>query len=290
MEDVRERLIRLHNCSGVTWKLIQRLFMFDRTLSILDRLTSEQLVHDFSVKQGRAEKILDDLHRKSISELIDEYTQKHINVVTILDDAYPAYLKEIFDPPWILYCKGDVSILKREKSLSVVGTRRPSKRGLQTLAKLLDPLVNQNWTIVSGLAYGIDAESHRTALKSATIAVLGSGFDHIYPKAHEKLAGEIASAHLLASEYPPDQPANPWQFPQRNRIISGLTKGTLVIEARQKSGTLITADQALEQGREVFAVPGSILEPCSHGTNRLIQQGAKLVLDAEDIITEWPDV
>jgi DNA processing protein len=283
-------MIHIHGCRGVSWKLIHRFMNYDSSLSFLYNISASQLASIFAIKKDRSEKILKDLHKSSPSDVSAEYTEKNIRVITLLDETYPAYLKEIFDPPWVLYCIGDLSIFHHEKMLSVVGTRRPSRTGVQALKKLLQPLVDEDWTIVSGLAYGIDAEAHRIALKSGTIAVLGSGFDYIYPKQHKTLARQIAQAHLLVSEYPPDKQAKPWQFPYRNRIISGLAKGTLVVEAKEKSGTLITADQALEQGREVFAVPGSILEPCFYGTNRLIQQGAKLVLDSNDIIGEWYDV
>jgi DNA processing protein len=152
-------------------------------------------------------------------------------------------------------------------------------------------MVRTGWTIVSGLAIGIDVESHKLAIQNdgSTIAVLGSGFNHIYPKEHIPISRQIAANHLLISEYPPDRKPAKWQFPMRNRIISGLSRGTLIIEAREKSGSLITGDYALQEGREVFAVPGSILEPCSAGTNHLIQQGAKLTTCAEDIYEELSD-
>lgn len=244
----------------------------------------------FSMRRGDTATFYEDLHRSSITEILREYKRKKIKIVSVFDAGYPPLLREIYDPPWVLYCKGNVSLFGTPRMLSVVGTRRPSRTGLQALRKILAPLVADGWGVVSGLADGIDSAAHRLALNARTIAVLGSGFEHVYPHGAQPLADEIASSHLLVSEYPPDTRAEPWQFPHRNRIISGLTKGTLVVEAREKSGSLITADQALEQGRDVFAVPGSIFEPRSVGTNRLIQQGAKPVLDAKDIREEWePD-
>ena len=290
MDEIRrmkQRLIHIHACRGIGWKTIAKFFEYDRTLEAIYTMGEAELTSVFSIRSDHASRFYRDLHRLSVSGLFYEYKQRGIKVVTILDDNYPLLLKEIFDSPWALYCKGDVSIFHHAHMLSVVGTRSPSHSGLQALNKLIGPLISQGWGIVSGLARGIDSAAHRLALKSRTIAVLGSGFDHIYPENERPLADEIAASHLLVSEYPPNTEPQPWQFPKRNRIISGLTRGTLVVEAREKSGSLITADQALEQGRDVFAVPGSIFDARSVGPNRLIQQGAKLVLSAEDILEEW---
>lgn len=281
MNDTRKRLIHIHVCRGIGWKTIAKFFAYDRTLAAIFDMTETELKHIFSMRDTDATLFYYDLQQAKVENL------QGVSVITLFDEAYPKLLRDIYDPPWVLYCRGDVSILKQANMLSVVGTRSPSRTGFAAMKKLLAPMIHEEWGIVSGLAQGIDSAAHRLALNSKTIAVLGSGFDHIYPESSRSLAVKIASEHLLISEYPPSRPAKPWQFPQRNRIISGLTLGTLVIEAREKSGSLITADQALEQGREVFAVPGSIFESRSYGTNRLIQQGAKLVLKAEDLLEEW---
>ncbi|WP_408010978.1 DNA-processing protein DprA [Pseudalkalibacillus sp. A8] len=209
----------------------------------------------------------------------------------MFDTEYSSLLREIFDPPLVLYIKGDKALLTGRRILSVVGTRDASLNGHRSLEKILTPLIEKGWTIVSGLAFGIVIAAHRQAIASggSTIAVLGSGFHHVYRREHTDIARNIASSHLLVSEYPPDRKPAKWQFPMRNRIISGLSRGTLIIEAREKSGSLITGDQALQQGREVFAVPGSILEPRTRGTHYLIQQGAKLTTSAEDILEEMCD-
>lgn len=280
MKGIRNRLIHIHACRGIGWKTIAKFFQYDRTLAAIFDMTETELRRVFLMRSGDASGFYHDLHWKGDDHL------KGVRIITFFDEAYPAHLKDIFDPPWVLYCKGDVSIFQQLNMLSVVGTRSPSRTGLQAMRKLLTPLIHDGWGIVSGLAQGIDSAAHRLALKSQTIAVLGSGFNRLYPESSRPLADEIASAHLLVSEYPPDRPAKPWQFPHRNRVISGLTWGTLVIEAKEKSGSLITADQALEQGRDVFAVPGSIFESRSVGTNRLIQQGAKPVLTSEDLVEE----
>lgn len=288
IDKIRCRLIHIHACRGIGWKTIAKFFAYDSTLESVYDMAETELETVFSIKKDRAVSFYQDLHNSTFSDLSSGYDQKGIQIVTIFDDSYPLCLKEVFDPPWVLYCRGELSIFQELHMLSVVGTRNPSRTGLQALKKLLVPLIDQGWGVVSGLADGIDSAAHRLSLRTRTIAVLGSGLDQIYPVNAKPLADELAVSHLLVSEYPPPVKARPWRFPHRNRIISGLTQGTLVIEAKEKSGSLITADQALEQGRDVFAVPGSIFEPRSVGTNRLIQQGAKLVLSAKDLLEEWP--
>ncbi len=193
----------------------------------------------------------------------------------------------IFNPPFLLYLKGEVK-KKDIDALAIVGTRRATTYGKLITRRLARALARKGVTIVSGLARGIDTAAHQGALEvgGRTIAVLGSGIDIIYPGENKKLAEEIAKRGAVVSEYSLGTQPNALHFPQRNRIISGLSKGVLVIEAPLKSGALITADFALEQGREVFAVPGNITSPNSQGTNRLIKEGAKLVECAEDILEE----
>lgn len=281
--------IKFVRCRGVTRSLLRKVLSTDPGLSLLQAGSVKAFATTFSLDPKQCEMIFSDFHQLSMTRLLAEYTQKQIFPITLFDPEYPDLLKEIYDPPAVLYCKGKLAILKNKKVLSVVGTRRPTAYGMRALEKIVPPLVEAGWTIVSGLAYGIDARAHELALNGMTIAVLGSGIENIYPAANRPLAEQIASQHLLVTEYVPQQKPAPWQFPARNRIISGLARATLVIEAREKSGTLITADQALEQGRDVYAVPGSIFAACSSGTNRLIQQGAKAVLSAEDIFCEWPN-
>jgi DNA processing protein len=175
-----------------------------------------------------------------------------------------------------------------ECAIAVVGTRRPTSYGRDAADRLAGDLARAGVTIVSGLAKGIDTHAHRSALAACgrTIAVLGSGLDRIYPAENAALAREISEKGTLISEYPPGTPPDAANFPARNRIISGLSRGVLVIEARESSGALITADFALEQGRDVFAIPGNIFWPTSEGSHRLIQQGAKLVRCADDVLQE----
>ncbi|WP_249869798.1 DNA-processing protein DprA [Oceanobacillus saliphilus] len=214
---------------------------------------------------------------------------ERFKIITIVDESYPPMLNTIKDAPLVIYALGDTSLLSDSPALSVIGTRNPSRDAGQKTELIVKPLIKDNWLIVSGMAKGIDSIAHQIALNSngKTIAVLGGGFYHIYPKNNINLFKQIVKQGLVLSEYPPDVRPARYHFPERNRIISGLSFGTLVIEATERSGTLITVDQALDQGREVFAVPGSPLQPQTKGCHRMIQDGAKLVHEAGDIIEEW---
>lgn len=208
-------------------------------------------------------------------------------VLTLEDDAYPRLLREIVDPPPVLYVRGELRPAD-DWAVAVVGTRRVTVYGRQATARLAGDLARAGVCIVSGLAKGVDTCAHRAALEAGgrTIAVLGSGPDQIYPPENAGLAKEIVQRGALVTEFPPGVPPDAQNFPRRNRIIAGLAKATLVVEAGQSSGALITADLALEQGRDVFAVPGSIFSPASEGPNRLIRDGARPALSAEDVLEE----
>lgn len=209
------------------------------------------------------------------------------HALTLTDERYPAQLRQIHDPPAVLFVRGDPAVLSLPQ-LAVVGSRNPSPPGAQTAQDFSAALSRAGLTITSGLAIGIDAASHRGALAGggATVAVLGTGLDRIYPARHRQLAHDIVAHGAMVSELPPGTPVLPGNFPRRNRLISGLSLGVLVVEAAAHSGSLITARLALEQGREVFAIPGSIHNPLSKGCNALIRQGAKLVETVEDICEE----
>lgn len=211
------------------------------------------------------------------------------HVMALGDLRYPALLREIHDPPLILYLRGQQVLLDRAL-VAMVGSRRASRRGEQDARAFSAALAGSGFTIVSGLAQGIDAEAHRGALSApaSTIAVLGCGVDVCYPRGNSELYQQIATQGLLLSEYPPGEAPLRHRFPRRNRIISGLSLGVLVVEATTRSGSLITARQALEQNREVFALPGSLHSPASRGCNALIREGAKLVETLDDILAELP--
>ena len=212
-------------------------------------------------------------------------SERHI--LCLSDSRYPALLKEIPDPPPILYVRGDLSVLG-QLQLAMVGSRNPSAGGKQIAHDIAQSLSDIGFTITSGLALGIDAASHQGALDAGghTIAVAGTGLDRIYPARHRKLGHNILENGAIVSEFAPGTPPIASNFPRRNRIISGLTVGTVVVEAALKSGSLITARLAAEQGREVFAIPGSIHNPLAKGSHALIQQGAKLTTQVTDILEE----
>jgi DNA processing protein len=208
-------------------------------------------------------------------------------LIALPDERYPGRLREIFDPPLALFVRGRIELLG-SLMLAVVGTRRPTPYGAAVTERLSGDLARAGLTIASGMARGIDTVAHRGALAASgsTIAVLGCGVDLVYPADNRKLADEIAEKGLLISEFPMSAPAYPQNFPIRNRIISGMSLGVLVVEGAQYSGSSITARLALEQGRDVFAVPGSIVSKMSWGPNLLIKQGAKLVQDWNDVVEE----
>jgi DNA processing protein len=208
-------------------------------------------------------------------------------IVTFADAGYPPFLLEIPDPPPLLYCRGRTELLGRP-ALAVVGSRNATAQGVSNAEQFARSFSRAGLTIVSGLAQGIDAAAHRGGLdgEGSTIAVLGTGVDSIYPAANAALGADIAARGLLVSEFPLGAKALAHHFPRRNRLISGLAQGCLVIEAALASGSLITARSAAEQGREVFAVPGSIHSPLSKGCHALIKTGAKLVESAEDVLSE----
>ena len=213
-----------------------------------------------------------------------------LRLLTMQDADYPTRLRNIFEPPVLLYVKGNLPVIDEEVAIAMVGTRKATPYGVEAAEKIAYGLCRQGALVVSGAAAGIDSASHRGALRAGgkTVAVLGCGIDVVYPAENEWLYRDIAASGALVSEYPPGSAAEAWHFPARNRIISGLSLGTIVVEAPEKSGALITAGTALEQGRDVFAVPGPIDAPMSRGCNRLVADGAAaLITDSWDVLREY---
>jgi len=225
--------------------------------------------------------------RISVDAEMETLERQKVRALPCEDPDYPPRLKEIYDYPPVLYVKGSLPA-EHEPCLAIVGTRRPTVYGRQVTEDIVADLARSNVTIISGLARGIDSVAHRATLDAGgkTVAVFGSGLDIVYPGENAKLAQAIVEHGALVSEYPLGVKPKAENFPMRNRIMSGLSLGVLVVEAGERSGALITAQQAVEQNREVFAIPGSILSPASQGTNRLIQEGAKLVCNYSDILQE----
>lgn len=241
-------------------------------------------------KKGFVEKIA---ARKRVDPgaLYRQLRKNSIEVISYDSDEYPKILKEISAPPPILYYRGNIALPTHTNILSVVGTRRATHYGKAVVQKIISGLNETNMVIVSGMAFGIDAEAHMAAIKNGlkTIAVLGSGLDdaNIYPQTHLPLSREILKhGGLLLSEHPPGTHARAEFFPRRNRIVSGLSRGTVIVEAKEPSGALITAMFALEQNREVFSVPGSIFAETSAGCHKILSMGARITTSAEDILTE----
>jgi DNA processing protein len=238
---------------------------------------------------GLNDKVIENLvlMRSSVDleKIWDQIEAKGISVLTQADENYPKRLKEIEQPPPVLYVQGDL-IAGDEWSAAIVGTRRVTAYGRQVAEEVSRSLARNSLTIISGLARGVDSIAHKAALDAGgrTIAVLGSGIDRIYPPENRQLAEQIKAAGVLISEFPPGTPPEASNFPQRNRLISGLSLAVIVIEAGQSSGALITAGFAADQGREVFAVPGNITSPGSVGANRLIRDGAHPLLNAEQVL------
>ena len=234
-----------------------------------------------------ADRILAQCRQAKIKTTLGWLSQDGHSLITLADEAYPRALLQCCDPPPMLYAIGDPDYLDRA-SLAIIGSRNATPQGLANARSFANAIADSGLTIVSGLALGIDTAAHLGAIAGAgsTIAVLGCGADIVYPRANAKLAKEIASRGAIISEFSLGTPPLSANFPRRNRIISGLSRGCLVVEAALASGSLITARLALEQGREVFAIPGSIHSPLSRGCHALIKQGAKLVETAQDILLE----
>lgn len=286
MISIRDQLIALDHAKQLSQKNVQKLLKLHQTY--FPRNSLHSLLTKLNLTQKQLTEIEKDYDSYLQNPLHPSYEIAGIYISTIIDANYPQTLKEIYDPPNLLYLKGDSSLLDNRKCIAVVGSRTPSEYGIQVLQYLLPPLIEAGYCVVSGLARGIDSAAHRISMQAGgrTIAVLGNGLHRTYPAENKGLAEEIARQHLLLSEYTPHTAPQKWHFPARNRIISGLCSGTLVIEGKARSGSLITAYCALEQGREVFAVPGQIQDENSNGPHLLIKEGAKLVTHPDDILEE----
>jgi DNA processing protein len=291
--------IRLDQVSGVGSETARKLLnafglpenIFTASFSALNEIVSERLARSLLAP------ITDTVHAL-IDKTVTWAAQEGNYVLTLADAAYPKALLEIPDPPLLLYVKGRIELLD-QPSIAVVGSRNATAQGITNAEKFSEALSEAGLTIVSGMALGIDTAAHHGSLRfsgqhgGSSIAVIGTGIDIVYPARNRALAHQLADNGCIVSEYPLGMPAIAANFPRRNRIISGLARGVLVVEAAAQSGSLITARMAAEQGRDVFAIPGSIHSPLSKGCHQLIKQGAKLVESAQDILEElkhYPDM
>ncbi|GAB7388205.1 DNA-processing protein DprA [Bacillaceae bacterium] len=298
MEERKERLeerdwlVHLLQIDGVGAKTAERIAKRLGAFAALETVSADFLREQLGLGVDLARTLQREMKGENVLRTKEKLRETGVSIWTIYDADYPAALAEVYDRPLVLYYKGKraAEALARPM-LSIVGTRSPTAYGKRVARELAAGVSGRGWTIVSGMARGIDSEAHRGALEAGglTVAVLGSGVDVVYPWENEKLYERILENGCVISEYPPGTRPRKGFFPRRNRIISGLGKGTVVVEAAQRSGALITADLALEQGKEVFAVPGPIFSPQSAGPHLLIQQGAKLVTSSADILAEFPD-
>ncbi len=279
----------LHAIKGIgsksLWKIKDSFGSFEKCL----KSDSSRLYA--LLKSEIAQAIISQRQNSGIFFYLERLENEGINPVSFEESAYPSSLRNIYNPPLLLYFQGNMDCVKKI-CLAVVGSRAASDYGRTTARKLGHQLATRGISVVSGMARGIDTEAHRGTLdaRGKTIAVLGSGLNIIYPRSNKRLFHEIIEQGVVISEFPLDTNPEPGNFPMRNRIISGISRGVVVVEARAKSGALITADYALEQGRDVFAVPGPINRESSMGANNLIKQGAKLITGVEDIIEEYYDI
>lgn len=288
MENRRKRLLLLYDSPHMTRPLLKKILQIDTSLLYPFSITPHVFSQRLAIPYQRAKSIVEHIKDPNIMKKLDNF-ESDFSILTWFDKQFPMPLRSIPDPPLVLYIQGESTVLQSPLSISVVGTRNPSSYAFPSMRNVLIPLIRSGFTIVSGMAKGIDQYAHRLATEQQgkTIAILGSGFYHIYPRNDMALYDRMVREHLIISEYPPDRPPKKYHFPERNRIISGLTPSTFVIEARLRSGTLITVDQALEQGRDVYALPGPAGSITSEGCHKMINDGAKLVHTYHDIVEDW---
>ena len=285
MNELEFFLLKLHLCNldlKNELRVVRYMLSFERCPS------KDELFLLLKLGQTQKKDLWNALQSKQLSQKIQQ-NLKVSHFLTILDKRYPSQLQEIYSPPVVFFYKGDIEKLDSKKLLGVVGARQCSSYALQALTQLLPNVIQQKLILVSGLAKGVDGLSHQLALKhhGKTIAVIGNGLDISYPSCNRALQTQIAHAGLLLSEYPLESRPLKYHFPLRNRIIAGLCQTVLVVEARHHSGSLITANLALQENRNVLALPGRINDIYSTGCNELIAAGAKPVLNSNDILEEF---
>ncbi|MFH1768669.1 MAG: DNA-processing protein DprA [Candidatus Omnitrophota bacterium] len=283
---IRKSLVLLNRLKPISWQRLESIAVYFQNIDEIFNANRGDFL-DAGFSKSEAERILSLRKSREIDDELSLITKRKIKAVDLFDQDYPFFLKESYYPPLVLYIKGDKKCLN-EFCFAIVGSRLASLYGIAMADKFAYSLSSLGMVVVSGLARGIDTAAHKAALKGGkTVAVLGSGLLNIYPRENMPLAEAIAENGAVVSEFSPQAAPLRENFPRRNRIISGLSKGVLIVEAAAKSGALITARYALEQNREVFALPGKADSPTSMGTHSLIKEGAKLVDCLSDILDEF---
>jgi DNA processing protein len=288
----REAFIALNRVSGLGAVTVKRLLEAFGSAAALAGRGPRELRAVPGIGPEKAEAFGRDFAALRWEDELERAADRNVTVVTWADAAYPAQLKEIADPPLALYVTGDTAALAGP-AVALIGTRHPTVYGRETARRLGFQLAGAGYVVVSGLALGIDTEAHRGAVQARgrTVAVVGGALDCLYPRENEPLAGEMAGlGGAVVSEYPFGRQPDRQTFPMRNRVVSGLCKGVVVVEAPLTSGTMITVDQALDQGRTVMAVPGRVDSPASQGCHRLLRAGARLVTHADEIAEELQEL
>ncbi|MBL7107976.1 MAG: DNA-protecting protein DprA [Candidatus Cloacimonetes bacterium] len=280
--------LKLVSISGLGSGKIQRLLKIFQSPNKIFRSTKFELSDLSFLSENVIKEIVENSDNEFVENQLQMLGKHNVRLISILDEEYPDLLKFIYAPPIFLYIKGKI-LPKDNNAIAIVGTRKASNYGKLSTQKIASEIAKSGFTIISGLAYGIDGCAHNAALNAGgrTIAVFGTGLETVYPSSHRNLAERIVQNGALISEFPMGTKIETWNFPTRNRIISGMSKGTLVIEGGKKSGALLTAKMALDQNREVFAIPGNINSKNSEGPNYLIKLGAKIVTKASDILEEY---
>ena len=265
------------------------LLQYFKTIEHLYNAKEDELLKVKGIGEKFAKEVIDSKEKLNIDKHIEFMIKNNVDIISIQDKEYPKMLKNIYDPPVSLYIRGNKKILNND-TIAIIGCRDCTQYGKNVAREMAYNISRQKVNIVSGLAKGIDGIAHSGTILAGgkTVAVLGNGLDTIYPQENMHLASQILkTGGAIISEYPLGEKPQKQNFPERNRIVSGMSKGIIVVEAKEKSGTLITVDYALEQGRDVFVVPGNINSEASNGTNNLIKQGAKLITSYKDVLEEY---
>lgn len=286
VSEVEKRLLALHYFFPVPKNRLNRLYEVDPNLENFQTYSTERLANLLKITNLKASQLKVNFLKNSTTPYENLYEQYEITPIPFSNSLYPEHLLKLIDPPAVLYMKGDHKILSNKLKVAIIGSRNATAYSREAMSLIVPPLVKNNTVIVSGLAKGADTMAHEATIAygGKTIAVLGHGLFHLYPKENGRLATEISRDHLLITEYPPYVKPERWTFPMRNRIISGLSDAVVVTESAIKSGTMITVEHALENGKDVYAVPGSVTSELSAGPNRLIDEGAQPLWNGFQIV------